>query len=101
MTRRQPATHHHFKMSARPTDLHRAVEERDWSADERDRVSRGSLASDDRAGAARDREQAAADRAEAGLDRRRAAHERRHAGVDDLTGALRRDRGSADLQREI
>jgi diguanylate cyclase (GGDEF)-like protein len=99
----------------------RAATGRDSAADRRDRAARGRdraaedreqedgrFATRDREQAARDRERAARDRAEAGRDRERAAQDRKEAardraqaGVDGLTGALRRDRGLADLQREI
>jgi diguanylate cyclase (GGDEF)-like protein len=85
----------------------RAAEGRDRAAGERDR-SDGRYSTSERRRAARDRQQAARDRAEAAHDRERAADDRRQAardraqaGVDGLTGALRRDRGLADLEREI
>ena len=102
-------------------DRDRVAEARDRIADERDRVAVGrdrAANQRDRAGrrfsttdperAAEDRERAAGDRAEAARDRARAARdreeaadERAQAGIDGLTGALRRERGLADLAREI
>jgi diguanylate cyclase (GGDEF)-like protein len=91
----------------------RAADERDRAADARDRVaderqrSSGSAPRGDH-DEARDRELAALDRAAAARDRDRAnqdreqaRRERAQASLDDLTGALRRDRGLADLRREI
>jgi len=85
----------------------RAAQGRDLAADGRDRVERRFSISE-RELAARDRELAARDRAEASCDRERAAHDRKEAardrvraGVDGLTGALRRDRGVADLEHEL
>src|SRR5947209_14870860 len=85
----------------------RAAQGRDLAADGRDRVERGFSISE-RELAARDRDLAARDRAEASCDRERAAHDRKEAardrvraGVDGLTGALRRDRGVADLEHEL
>jgi diguanylate cyclase (GGDEF)-like protein len=85
----------------------RAAQGRDRAADDRDRVERRFSISK-RELAARDRELAARDRAEALRDRERAAHDRKEAardrvraGVDGLTGALRRDRGVADLEHEL
>jgi diguanylate cyclase (GGDEF)-like protein len=85
----------------------RAADERDRAADARDRAdARSSLPGPERG--ARDRERAAHDRRLAAHDRRLAAHDRRlaardreQAGLDGLTGALRRERGVMDLQREI
>jgi diguanylate cyclase (GGDEF)-like protein len=77
----------------------RAADERDRAADERDRAGRSSMS--EREHAAQDRERAAVDRADAARDREAAARDRESAGLDDLTGALRRDRGLADIEREI
>ena len=80
------------------------AEGRDRAADERDRSERrfstdhAEYAADR---AARDRAEAASDRDRAALDREAAARDRAQAGIDSLTGALRRDRGLADLKREI
>ena len=99
----------------------RAADERDRTADERDRLAdERDRAAEAREGAgrrssprdaerdpgyreyaARDRGLAAHDRRLAAHDRRRAAHDREQAGLDGLTGALRRERGMMDLQREI
>ena len=98
----------------------RVAEERDRVAEQRDRVAEGrDRAADERdwperrfstdhAEDAADRERAGRDRAEAASDRERAARDREEtardraqAGIDSLTGALRRDRGLADLKREI
>jgi diguanylate cyclase (GGDEF)-like protein len=85
----------------------RAADERDRTADRRDRVDRRSStrdvvqAADDRRRAARDRRRASHDRRRARNDRREAGDARQQAGLDSLTGALRRDRGALDLQREI
>jgi diguanylate cyclase (GGDEF)-like protein len=85
----------------------RAAEERDRAAAERARsgrrfsTSQPQRATDDRERAARDRREAARDRERAAHDREDAARDRAEAGIDGLTGALRRDRGLADLQREI
>jgi len=83
-----------------------AADERDSAADERERAD--GLSISEHEGAARDRQGAARDRCEGSRDRKRAAHDRRQAasdlaraGVDGLTGALQRDRGLVDLQREI
>src|SRR5437588_7652817 len=85
----------------------RAAQGRDRAADGRDRVERRFSISE-RELAARGRGLAARDRAEASRDRERAAHDRKEAagdrlraGVDGLTGALRRDRGVADLEHEL
>jgi diguanylate cyclase (GGDEF)-like protein len=90
-----------------------AAERRDRAARQRDRTAADHAGTDDlcvreRDDAAREREAASRDRAEAARDRDAAAHDRLRAardrsaaGVDPLTGALRRDRGLADLQREI
>ena len=98
----------------RISDRDQAANVRDRDADVRDRAAQGrDHAADDREQTARrfstsDRERAAHDRAEASSDREQAAHDRSQAardraqaGVDDLTGALRRERGMVDLQREI
>jgi diguanylate cyclase (GGDEF)-like protein len=84
-----------------------AAERRDRAASDRERLD-GRFSVSEREQAARDREAAARDRTEAARDRKRAADDRHHAasdraqaGVDSLTGALRRDRGLIDLQREI
>jgi diguanylate cyclase (GGDEF)-like protein len=88
----------------------RAADGRDRVADERDRVAEGrdpasppdpGRAAGDRDQAAHDRRLAAHDRRLASRDRRRAARDRDQAGIDDLTGAFRRERGLGDLQREI
>ena len=85
----------------------RAADERDRAAERRERADRRSTlrdstqAADDRARAANDRRRASHDRRRAGNDRRQAGRERDQAGLDSLTGALRRDRGAVDLQREI
>ncbi|HEX8744254.1 MAG TPA: GGDEF domain-containing protein [Thermoleophilaceae bacterium] len=85
----------------------RAAEGRDRAAEQRDRAGRRfsksepERATDDRERAAGDRAEAARDRRRAADDRQLAARERVKAGVDDLTGALRRDRGLTDLAREI
>lgn len=85
----------------------RAADERDRATEERDRADgRSSLRDPERAAAdrelaARDRRLAADDRRQAAHDRRRSAHDRDQAGLDGLTGALRRERGLIDLQREI
>lgn len=85
----------------------RAADERDRAADARDRVDvRSSLpdlerGAGDREHAAHDRRLAAHDRRLAAHDRRLAARDRERAGLDGLTGALRRERGVMDLQREI
>jgi diguanylate cyclase (GGDEF)-like protein len=85
----------------------RAADERDRAADARDRADVCSSLPDPERGAG-DREHAACDRRLAAHDRRLAAHDRRLAardrelaGLDGLTGALRRERGVMDLQREI
>jgi diguanylate cyclase (GGDEF)-like protein len=85
----------------------RVAEGRDRAADERDRSGRRFSTSHPERGA-EERDRAAHDRAEAAHDRKRAAHDRTQAardraqaGIDGLTGALRRDRGLADLAREI
>jgi diguanylate cyclase (GGDEF)-like protein len=85
----------------------RAAERRDCVATNRDgtdgrfAVSGRDQAARDREAASRDRAEASRDRARAADDRRQAASDRAQAGVDALTGALRRDRGLIDLQREI
>jgi diguanylate cyclase (GGDEF)-like protein len=85
----------------------RAAEARDRAAVEHDRLRRRfspanpARAAADRAWAARDRTRAASDRERSADDREEAARERAQAGVDSLTGALRRDRGLVELQREI
>ncbi|HEX8065920.1 MAG TPA: GGDEF domain-containing protein [Thermoleophilaceae bacterium] len=85
----------------------RVAEGRDRAAEQRDRAGRRfsksepERASDDRGRAAGDRADAAGDRRRAAEDRRQAARDRAEAGIDDLTGALRRDRGLTDLAREI
>jgi diguanylate cyclase (GGDEF)-like protein len=83
-----------------------AAEERDSSAEERERTDGLSVGEHERA--ARSRAQAALDRDEGSRDRELAAHDRglaardrAHAGVDGLTGALQRDRGLVDVQREV
>jgi diguanylate cyclase (GGDEF)-like protein len=88
---------HERDRAARERD--RAADERDRAADERDRAERWSMS--EREHAAEDRERAAVDRADAARDRDAAARDRESAGLDDLTGALRRDRGLADIEREI
>lgn len=88
-------------------DRDRAADERDRAADDRDRAAEESdwaaraLSMGEREQAAHDRELAADDREEAAHDREQAARDRDEAGLDDLTSALRRDRGLADLGREI
>ncbi len=90
-----------------PDERDRAAEERDRAAEERDRAAdvrdrtRHLWSASERAQAARDRKDAATDRAEAARDRERAARDREHAGFDGLTGALRRDNGLIEIQREI
>jgi diguanylate cyclase (GGDEF)-like protein len=84
----------------------RAADERDRAAERRDRTDRrssqrGSAQAEDRRRAARDRRRASHDRRRARDDRRQASNDRHRAGLDSLTGALRRDRGAVDLQREI
>jgi diguanylate cyclase (GGDEF)-like protein len=85
----------------------RAADERDRVAERRDRADRRSSpgdsaqAADDRRRAAHDRRLASHDRRRARNDRRQAGRDRHQAGLDSLTGALRRDRGAVDLQREI
>jgi diguanylate cyclase (GGDEF)-like protein len=85
----------------------RAAEERDRAAEARDRAAEARDRADGRFSrsgherAARDRAEAARDREEAARDRRESARDRAQAGLDPLTGALRRDRGLADLAREI
>jgi diguanylate cyclase (GGDEF)-like protein len=85
----------------------RAADARDRAADRRDRSDRrlsprdSAQAADDRRRAARDRRRASHDRRRARNDRRQANNDRQQAGLDSLTGALRRDRGAVDLQREI
>jgi diguanylate cyclase (GGDEF)-like protein len=85
----------------------RAAEDREWAdgrfpIGERAQAARDrEAAARDRAAASHDREQAAHDREQAAHDRNKAARDRAEAGVDGLTGALRRDRGLADLEREI
>jgi diguanylate cyclase (GGDEF)-like protein len=88
---------HERDRAARERD--RAADERDRAADERDRAGRWSMS--EREHAAEDRDRAAVDRADAARDRDAAARDRESAGLDDLTGALRRDRGLADIEREI
>lgn len=95
-------------------DRDRLADERDRQADHRDRTAgqrnrsgrrfsarRPQRAADDRDRAAHDRAEAARDRRRAARDRAQAARDRVEAGIDGLTGALRRDRGMADLAREI
>jgi diguanylate cyclase (GGDEF)-like protein len=79
---------------------------RDIAADERERadglsISQRERAARDREGAARDRRAGGRDRERAAHDRAQAAGDRAQAGVDGLTGALQRERGRVDLQREI
>ena len=129
MTNRSPrAGHHRLKLvdqlpepDLAADERDRAGAERDRAADERDRAAderdcaaavrertadHGSTS--EREQSALDREQAAGDRAEAARDRARAARDREEAArdresaeLDDLTGAVRRDRGLADLRREV
>jgi diguanylate cyclase (GGDEF)-like protein len=121
VTLRRPSANDRPRTHARPHDRDRSADERDRAADERDRAAderdraaderdRAARVSstDDLEAATRERWQAAADRAEAARDRMRAARDRMdaardraRAGVDALTGALRRERGLGDLQREI
>jgi diguanylate cyclase (GGDEF)-like protein len=95
-------------------DRDRAADDRDRAAEARDRVAHEHArsgrrfsarhperAADERGQAARDRAEAARDREHAAHDREDAARDRVQAGIDGLTGALRRDRGLADLKREI
>jgi len=84
-----------------------AAHGRDRAADDRERAD-GRFSVSEREHAVHDREQGARDRAEASRDRELAAQDRKQAGrdrawagVDGLTGALRRDRGLADVEREI
>src|SRR4051812_27375521 len=85
----------------------RTAERRDRAATNRERpagrfsVTERDQARRDREAAARDRTEASRDRKRAADDRHQAASDRAQAGVDLLTGALRRDRGLIDLQREI
>lgn len=94
-------------LGGEPDQRDRAAEERDRAADERDRAAdvrdraHHLWSASERAQSARDRKHAAADRAEAARDRERSAGDRERAGLDDLTGALRRDRGLIEIQREI
>jgi diguanylate cyclase (GGDEF)-like protein len=111
-------------MPEKPTRINerdRAAEARDRAADVRDRAARGrdraagereradgrfstserEHASRERRQGARDRAEAARDREQAAQDREQAGRERAQAGVDGLTGALRRDSGLAELEREI
>ncbi len=78
----------------------RAAEQRDQTADALD-SARGRFSASERDEAALDRRRAAGDRAEAARDREGAAHDRAQADIDGLTGALRRERGLADLEWEI
>jgi diguanylate cyclase (GGDEF)-like protein len=85
----------------------RAAYGRDRAADDRERLD-GRFSTSEREHAARDRDEGARDRARAAQDRERAAQdreqagrERAQAGIDGLTGVLRRDRGLAELEREI
>ena len=73
---------------------------RDRAAEARDRASDAPLRRE-RMQAALDRAQAASDRAEAARDREQAVRDREQAAVDDLTGALRREHGVAELRHEI
>jgi diguanylate cyclase (GGDEF)-like protein len=104
----------HHQRDGAADERDRTAERRDREADERDRAAEGrdradgrsllrdrERAAGDRELAARDRRLAARDRRLAAHDRRRAARDRRQAGLDGLTGALRRERGLIDLQREI
>ena len=77
-----------------------AAHERDLAADHRERMG-GRFSKSEREDAARDRAQASRDREWAAQDRKHASRELAQAGVDGLTGALRRDRGLAELEREI
>jgi diguanylate cyclase (GGDEF)-like protein len=85
----------------------RQADERDRAAERRDRAAdqlgsvKGRFSASARDEAALDRRRAASDRAEAARDREGAAHDRARADVDGLTGALRRERGLAELEREI
>jgi diguanylate cyclase (GGDEF)-like protein len=105
-------SHHERDRAADERD--RTADGRDRAADERDRAAKGrdradgrsslshpDWAAGDRERAAHDRRLAAHDRRLAAHDRRQAAHDREQAGLDGLTGALRRERGLIDLQREI
>jgi len=65
------------------------------------RTSDRDQAAADREAAAADREEAATDRAVATHDREQASAELRHAQFDQLTGALGRELGMVELEREI
>ncbi len=106
-TKRQHRSDHALSPPREPDKRDRAAEERDRAADVRDRAAdvrdrtHHLWTASERAQAARDRKHAASDRAEAARDRELAARDRESAGFDDLTGALRRDRGLIDVDREI
>jgi diguanylate cyclase (GGDEF)-like protein len=84
-----------------------AAARRDRAAEVRDRVAvdgeraRGRFSPGERERAAADRAEASRDRELAAHDRREAARDRAQAGVDDLTGALLRERGLGELEREV
>ena len=92
-------------LAAQRRDL--AAAERDRAAERRDRDDGRSSwpgsaqAADDRRRAEQDRRRASHDRRRASNDRRQAGLDRHLAGLDLLTGALRRERGAVNLQREI
>jgi diguanylate cyclase (GGDEF)-like protein len=87
--------------------------DREWSAADRERAAERDSAAAKRDSATGERESAAAERTgnehelaalnreSAARDREEAALDRAQAGIDVLTGALRRGRGLADLEREI
>jgi diguanylate cyclase (GGDEF)-like protein len=87
--------------------------DRERSAQDRERAAERDSAAEERDSAAEKRNSAAAERTishhkltaltreGAARDRDEAARDRDEAGIDVLTGALRRGRGLADLQREI
>jgi len=86
------------------------AEARDDRAEARERGAEGidPGAAADRAGAMRDRQGGASDRAQAGDDRKAAsadrvvsARDRTASHIDELTGALRRDPGLVEVEREI
>jgi diguanylate cyclase (GGDEF)-like protein len=84
-----------------------AAAKRDRAAEVRDRVAvdreraRGRFSPGERERAAADRADASRDRALAAHDRQQASRDRAQAGVDGLTGALLRERGLGDLDREV
>jgi diguanylate cyclase (GGDEF)-like protein len=106
-TNGQHRSDHALSPTREPDKRDRVAEERDRAADARDRAADARdrthhlWSASERAQAGRDRKHAASDRAEAARDRQLAARDRESAGLDDLTGALRRDRGLIDIHREI